>query len=115
MILADEINRKPAGRAGRGCSKRWRSRQVTVAGSTHKLPDVYLVLATQNPIEQEGTYPPPELQMDRFLLKVVVRYPTDDDEGKILRLSGGEDAGSVQKEDAKSCCNKWCSMLVARC
>ena len=73
-------------------------RQVTVAGKTHKLPDLFLVLATQNPIEQEGTYPLPEAQMDRFLLHVFVGYSSDEDERKILRLVRGEDAGQVATE-----------------
>src|SRR5262245_29494507 len=99
LILADEINRAPA-KAQAALLEAMEERQVTVAGTTHKLPDLYLVLATQNPIEQEGTYPLPEAQMDRFLLKVVIDYPKDDDEAKILRLVRGEDAGTAQ-EDAK--------------
>jgi MoxR-like ATPase len=70
-------------------------RQVTVAGTTHKLPELFLVLATQNPIEQEGTYPLPEAQMDRFLLHVFIGYASDDDEERILRLVRGEDAGTA--------------------
>jgi MoxR-like ATPase len=78
-------------------------RQVTVAGKTHKLPDLFLVLATQNPIEQEGTYPLPEAQMDRFLMHIFVGYANDDDERKILRLVRGEDAGTaVQPRDQVS-------------
>ena len=69
-------------------------RQITVAGKTHKLPGLFLVLATQNPIEQEGTYPLPEAQMDRFLLYVNVPYPPAENEGAILRLVRGEKAGS---------------------
>jgi MoxR-like ATPase len=99
LILADEVNRAPA-KAQAALLEAMEERQVTVAGTTHKLPDLYLVLATQNPIEQEGTYPLPEAQMDRFLLKVVIDYPTDDSEVKILRLVRGEDAGTA-KEDAK--------------
>lgn len=76
-------------------------RQVTVAGKTHKLPDLYLVMATQNPIEQEGTYPLPEAQMDRFLMKVQIDYPTDESEAKILRLVRGEDAGATSAESKK--------------
>jgi MoxR-like ATPase len=76
-------------------------RQVTVGGTTHKLPDLFLVLATQNPIEQEGTYPLPEAQMDRFLLHVFVGYSNDDDERKILRLVRGEDAGTGPKSDGQ--------------
>src|SRR5262249_17804680 len=99
LILADEINRAPA-KAQAALLEAMEERQVTVAGTTHRLPDLYLVLATQNPIEQEGTYPLPEAQMDRFLLKVVIDYPTDENEAKILRLVRGEDAGT-DKEEAK--------------
>src|SRR5215831_21246487 len=76
-------------------------RQVTVAGKTHKLPDLFLVMATQNPIEQEGTYRLPEAQMDRFLLHVFVGYSSDDDERKILRLVRGEDAGHKAESNGK--------------
>jgi MoxR-like ATPase len=100
VILADEINRAPA-KAQAALLEAMEERQVTVAGTTHKLPDPYLVMATQNPIEQEGTYPLPEAQMDRFLLKVVINYPSDDDEGKVLRLVRGEDAGTATTDSAK--------------
>ena len=92
LILADEINRAPA-KAQAALLEAMEERQVTVAGTTHKLPALFLVLATQNPIEQEGTYPLPEAQMDRFLLHVFIGYSSDDDERKILRLVRGEDAG----------------------
>ncbi len=92
LILADEINRAPA-KAQAALLEAMEERQVTVAGSTHKLPELFLVLATQNPIEQEGTYPLPEAQMDRFLLHVFVDYSSDDDERRILRLVRGEEAG----------------------
>ena len=94
IILADEINRAPA-KAQASLLEAMEERQVTIVGKTHPLPDVYLVMATQNPIEQEGTYPLPEAQMDRFLMKVLVDYPTDDNETKILRLVRGEDAGTA--------------------
>ncbi len=94
LILADEINRAPA-KAQAALLEAMEERQVTVAGKTHKLPDLFLVLATENPIEQEGTYPLPEAQMDRFLLHVYVDYATDEDERKILRLVRGEDAGTA--------------------
>jgi MoxR-like ATPase len=92
LILADEINRAPA-KAQAALLEAMEERQVTIAGKTHKLPDLFLVLATQNPIEQEGTYPLPEAQMDRFLLHVFVGYSSDENERKILRLVRGEDAG----------------------
>ena len=100
LILADEINRAPA-KAQAALLEAMEERQVTVAGKTYKLPELFLVLATQNPIEQEGTYPLPEAQMDRFLLHVFVGYSSDDDERKILRLVRGEDAGLKGREDGK--------------
>jgi MoxR-like ATPase len=100
LILADEINRAPA-KAQAALLEAMEERQVTVAGTTHKLPDLFLVLATQNPIEQEGTYPLPEAQMDRFLLHVFIGYSTDENEHKILRLIRGEDAGTSQTVNEK--------------
>ena len=93
LILADEINRAPA-KVQSALLESMEERQVTVAAKTHKLPDLFLVLATQNPIEQEGTYPLPEAQMDRFLLYVRVDYPEGEDEASILRLVRGEKAGA---------------------
>src|SRR4029434_240514 len=93
LILADEINRAPA-KVQSALLEAVEERQVTVAGTTHRLPDFFLVLATQNPIEQEGTYPLPEAQMDRFLLYVHVPYPPAENESAILRLVRGEKAGS---------------------
>lgn len=100
LILADEINRAPA-KAQAALLEAMEERQVTVAGKTHPLPELFLVLATQNPIEQEGTYPLPEAQMDRFLLHVFVGYSSDEDERKILRLVRGEDAGQAPAENGK--------------
>jgi MoxR-like ATPase len=100
LILADEINRAPA-KVQAALLEAMEERQVTVAGKTHKLPDLFMVLATQNPIEQEGTYPLPEAQMDRFLLHVFVSHPGVDDERKILRLVRGEESGgAVVAEEA---------------
>jgi MoxR-like ATPase len=70
-------------------------RQVTVAGTTHQLPPLFMVLATQNPIEQEGTYPLPEAQMDRFLLHVIIHYPDDAAELGVMRLVRGEQQGEA--------------------
>jgi len=70
-------------------------RQVTIAGTRHNLPDLFMVLATQNPIEQEGTYPLPETQMDRFLMHVRVDYPNTDEELAVLRLVRGERSGAA--------------------
>ena len=92
LVLADEINRAPA-KVQAALLEAMEERQVTVAGKTHKLPDLFLVLATQNPIEQEGTYPLPEAQMDRFLVYVRVPYPSSDHELSILRLVRSERAG----------------------
>ncbi len=100
LILADEINRAPA-KAQAALLEAMEERQVTIVGKTHKLPELFLVLATQNPIEQEGTYPLPEAQMDRFLLHVFVGYSSDDDERKILRLVRGEDAGTANQQNGR--------------
>ncbi len=83
ILLADEINRAPA-KVQSALLEAMQERQVTIGETTHKLPDPFLVLATQNPIEQEGTYPLPEAQSDRFMLKVRVGYPTREDERAIL-------------------------------
>jgi len=86
FILADEINRAPA-KVQSALLEAMQERQVTLSTTTHKLPSPFLVLATQNPIEQEGTYPLPEAQIDRFMMKVIIDYPTIDDEKKILRMN----------------------------
>jgi MoxR-like ATPase len=83
LILADEINRAPA-KVQSALLEAMQEHQVTLGSTTHALPSPFLVMATQNPVEQEGTYPLPEAQVDRFLLKVVVTYPNPDDELKIL-------------------------------
>jgi MoxR-like ATPase len=83
VILADEINRAPA-KVQSALLEAMQERQVTIGKTTHELPEPFLVLATQNPIEQEGTYPLPEAQIDRFMLKVLVDYPSAEDEKKIL-------------------------------
>ena len=84
VVLADEINRAPA-KVQSALLEAMQERQVTLAGETRPLPSPFLVLATQNPVELEGTYPLPEAQIDRFLLKVVVGYPTKDEEKTIVR------------------------------
>jgi MoxR-like ATPase len=91
LVLADEINRAPA-KVQAALLEAMEERQVTVAGTTHRLPRLFLVLATQNPIEQEGTYPLPEAQMDRFLLYINVPYPPADNEIAIMQLVRGERA-----------------------
>jgi MoxR-like ATPase len=90
VVLADEVNRAPA-KVQAALLEAMQERQVTIGGESFRLPDPFLVLATQNPIEQVGTYPLPEAQVDRFMLKVRVGYPTRDEEKEILRrMSGGE-------------------------
>lgn len=84
FILADEINRAPA-KVQSALLEAMQERQVTIGDSTYKLDDPFLVLATQNPLEQEGTYPLPEAQVDRFIMKVVVGYPTREEEQLIIR------------------------------
>ncbi len=94
LILADEINRAPA-KVQAALLEAMEERQVTVAGTTHKMPDLFLVMATQNPIEQEGTYPLPEAQMDRFLMHVTVTYPEEAAEGDIVRLVRSEEVAAL--------------------
>ena len=92
LVLADEINRAPA-KVQSALLEAMQERQVTIGDTTHPLPEPFLVLATQNPIEQEGTYPLPEAQLDRFLLKIAVDYPQREEERQILdRMTSGESA-----------------------
>ncbi|MEQ1956126.1 MoxR family ATPase [Mesorhizobium sp. CN2-181] len=90
LILADEINRAPA-KVQSALLEAMEERQVTVGGQSHPLPDLFLVMATQNPIEQEGTYPLPEAQLDRFLMHVQVGYPDEKSEAAIIRLNRAEE------------------------
>ncbi|HVL13148.1 MAG TPA: AAA family ATPase, partial [Gemmata sp.] len=83
VVLADEINRTPP-KTQAALLEAMQERQVTVAGTRHKLPDPFFVLATQNPIEQEGTYPLPEAQQDRFMFTITVGYPDEEDEFRIV-------------------------------
>jgi MoxR-like ATPase len=96
LILADEINRAPA-KVQSALLEAMEERQVTVAGRTHPLPPLFLVMATQNPIEQEGTYPLPEAQTDRFLMHVLIGYPDEKAEGEILRLVRSEEETDPRK------------------
>jgi len=89
LILADEINRAPA-KVQAALLEAMEERQITVAGTTHRMPPLFMVLATQNPIEQEGTYPLPEAQMDRFIMKIVLDYPDAASEIRMLSLLRGE-------------------------
>lgn len=86
FVLADEINRSPA-KVQSALLEAMQERQVTIGDKTFRLPDPFLVMATQNPIEQEGTYPLPEAQVDRFMLKVVVSYPRKEEERQIIRMN----------------------------
>ncbi|MET0310793.1 MAG: MoxR family ATPase [Burkholderiaceae bacterium] len=88
LLLADEINRAPA-KVQSALLEVMQERQVTIAGETHRVPNPFLVMATQNPIETEGTYPLPEAQVDRFMMKVVVGYPTDEEDFVIVQRVTG--------------------------
>jgi MoxR-like ATPase len=93
LLLADEINRAPA-KVQSALLEVMQERQVTIAGETHKVPDPFLVMATQNPIETEGTYPLPEAQVDRFMMKVLVDYPTEEEEFVIAQRVTGTSMGA---------------------
>jgi MoxR-like ATPase len=95
IILADEINRAPA-KVQAALLEAMQEKQVTIGGTTYKLEEPFLVLATQNPIEQEGTYPLPEAQVDRFMLKLRVGYPTRDEEREIMRRMAGGHAIDIK-------------------
>lgn len=95
FILADEINRAPA-KVQSALLEAMQERQVTLGESTHLLPNPFLVLATQNPIEQQGTYPLPEAQVDRFMLKLKVGYPTREEERRILQLHSISDIPKIE-------------------
>ncbi|WP_371195525.1 AAA family ATPase [Glaciecola sp. SC05] len=89
LVLADEINRAPA-KVQSALLEAMAERQITVGSTTYALPELFLVMATQNPLEQEGTYPLPEAQLDRFLMHVEIDYPNAETELKILKLNRGE-------------------------
>ena len=89
LILADEINRAPA-KVQSALLEAMEERQISVGSNSYKLDDLFMVMATQNPIEQEGTYPLPEAQLDRFLLHIEVGYPTPEDERRIMVLNRDE-------------------------
>lgn len=96
VVLADEINRAPA-KVQSALLEAMQERQVTIGDETFALPSPFLVLATQNPLEQEGTYPLPEAQVDRFLMKLVVDYPTRDEERQIVRRMSGSEPVEISK------------------
>ena len=95
FVLADEINRAPA-KVQSALLEAMQERQVTIGDRTFKLDDPFLVMATQNPIEQEGTYPLPEAQVDRFLMKVVIGYPNKEEEKQIIRMNIAPTKQNVQ-------------------
>jgi MoxR-like ATPase len=102
VVLADEINRAPA-KVQAALLEAMEERQITVAGTSHRLPDLFMVMATQNPIEQEGTYPLPEAQMDRFLMHLYIDYPDEPSEVEIVRLVRGETgsaSGAKERQEA---------------
>jgi MoxR-like ATPase len=96
LILADEINRTPP-KTQAALLQAMQERRVTVGTVTHRLPDPFQVFATRNPIEQEGTYPLPEAQLDRFLLEIHVEYPSEDEEREIARRTTSADVGTVPR------------------
>ncbi|MFQ1934790.1 AAA family ATPase [Aeromonas veronii] len=98
IVLADEVNRAPA-KVQAALLEAMAEGTVTVGDKSHRLPELFMVLATQNPIEQEGTYPLPEAQMDRFALKVSVAYPDDETELAIIRLMRTEERGTRQQNE----------------
>jgi MoxR-like ATPase len=106
ILLADEINRAPA-KVQSALLEAMAEKQVTIGETTYPLAQPFLVLATQNPLEQEGTYPLPEAQMDRFMFKVMVEYPKKDEELQILNRMGSDDQPTVKEvltlEDLKKC------------
>ncbi|SON52416.1 AAA family ATPase [Vibrio tapetis] len=100
LLLADEINRAPA-KVQAAMLEAMAEKQITAGRNTYALPELFLVMATQNPIEQEGTYPLPEAQLDRFLLHLEVNYPDAENELKILRLNRGEAQGQINHSAIK--------------
>jgi MoxR-like ATPase len=100
IVLGDEINRAPA-KVQAAMLEAMEERQVTVAGTTHKMPPLFMVMATQNPVEQEGTYPLPEAQMDRFLMHVNIEYPPVEDEVLIIDLVRREETAANTERNSQ--------------
>jgi MoxR-like ATPase len=96
VVLADEINRTPP-KTQAALLEAMQERQVTVGGAKHKLPDPFFVLATQNPIEQEGTYPLPEAQQDRFMFNILVDYPEEEEEFRIVEMTTSTHAPKIDR------------------
>ena len=101
IVLGDEINRAPA-KVQAAMLEAMEERQVTVAGTTHKMPPLFMVMATQNPVEQEGTYPLPEAQMDRFLMHVNIEYTPVEDEVRIVELVRSEEVATNNDNEQDS-------------
>jgi len=114
LLLADEINRAPA-KVQSALLEVMQERQVTIAGETHRVPSPFLVMATQNPIETEGTYPLPEAQVDRFMMKVLVDYPTEEEEFVITeRVTGAAaEVGSVASTEQLAALQSECRKVYA--
>ncbi len=101
IVLGDEINRAPA-KVQAAMLEAMEERQVTVAGTTHRMPPLFMVMATQNPVEQEGTYPLPEAQMDRFLMHVNIEYPPVEDEVRVVEIVRSEEQAAAQASDRQN-------------
>lgn len=110
ILLADEINRAPA-KVQSALLEAMQERQVTIGGETFSLANPYIVLATQNPIEQEGTYPLPEAQIDRFFMKVLVGYPSQEEEREILRRLGSQKIPQIQPKANQTSILEWRKLL----
>ena len=112
LLLADEINRAPA-KVQSALLEVMQERQVTIAGESHKVPEPFLVMATQNPIETEGTYPLPEAQVDRFMMKVLIGYPSEEEEFVIVeRVTGpATQAGAVATNEQLIALQKECRKI----
>ena len=98
IVLGDEINRAPA-KVQAAMLEAMEERQVTVSGTTHKMPPLFMVMATQNPVEQEGTYPLPEAQLDRFLMHINIHYTSVEDEVRIISLVRDEESETITNEE----------------
>lgn len=113
LVLADEINRAPA-KVQSALLEAMAERQITVGSETYKLPDLFLVMATQNPIEQEGTYPLPEAQLDRFLMHVFIDYPDAENEKDILHLTRQEARDELREPEKPSSLMSQADLFAAR-
>ena len=116
LVLADEINRAPA-KTQSAMLELMQERQVTIDGTAYPLPSPFMVLATQNPIEQEGTYPLPEAQLDRFLMKIVIGYPSESEEHRIVTAAAGAPGGEgLRASHLSAVCSPeelaWCQAVA---